>query len=297
MNANLFEQCVLITGASGGIGLATAQAFAEEGARLVLHYHTRAEPLEELQPRLGVPSVAVQADLRDEAQVERLFTAALEKFPRVDIVVVNAGAWNDRPRPLHDMSLDQWRQTQEADLTSAFLTCRTFLRHLAAVPRESAALVLVGSTAALFGEADHADYSAAKAALTYGLTRSLKNEIVRLAPRGRVNCVCPGWTRTPMAAAGLDPVSQRRAEATMALQKIAEPYDVATAIVFLASERLAGHISGAILPIAGGMEGRLLHAGAEWQIGPVPGPLPKPSSHLAECVGSKKSLVSRVRVC
>ncbi len=259
MNANLFEQCVLITGASGGIGLATTQAFAEEGARLVLHYHIHAQPLEELQPRLGVPSIALQADLRDEAQVERVFADAVAKFPRIDVVVVNAGAWDARPAPLHEMSVERWRQTQEADLTSAFLTCRAFLRHLAAVPRASAAIVLVGSTAALFGEADHADYSAAKAALTYGLTRSLKNEIVRVAPRGRVNCVCPGWTRTPMAAAGLDPQIERRAHATMALQKIAEPYDVAAAIVFLASERLAGHISGVILPIAGGMEGRLLH--------------------------------------
>jgi 3-oxoacyl-[acyl-carrier protein] reductase len=259
VNASLFEQCVLITGASGGIGLVTAQAFAEEGARLVLHYHMHAEPLHELQPRLDVPSVALQADLRDEAQVDRLFAAALEKFPRLDIVVVNAGVWVDRPVPLHEMSLDQWRQTQEADLTSAFLTCRAFLRHLATVPRESAAIVLVASTAALFGEADHADYSAAKAAIAYGLTRSLKNEIVRLAPRGRVNCICPGWTRTPMAAAGLDPNVLRRMQATMALQKIAEPQDIAHAIVFLASDRLAGHISGAILPVAGGMEGRLLH--------------------------------------
>jgi 3-oxoacyl-[acyl-carrier protein] reductase len=262
MNANLFEQCVLITGASGGIGLVAAQAFAEEGARLILHYHTHAEPLQELAPRLEVPSVVLQADLRDEPQVERLFAAAVEKFPRIDVAVVNAGVWNDHAVPLHEMSLDQWHQTLAADLTSAFLTCRAFLRHLVAVPRESAAIVLVASTAALFGEADHADYSAAKAALAYGLTRSLKNEIVRLAPRGRVNCVCPGWTRTPMAVTGLDPDVLRRVQATMALQKIAEPYDVAAAIVFLASDRLAGHVSGVLLPIAGGMEGRLLHPSA-----------------------------------
>jgi len=120
--------------------------------------------------------------------------------------------------------------------------------------------VLVASTAALFGEAEHADYAAAKAAMAYGLTRSLKNEIVRLAPRGRVNCVCPGWTRTPMAAYGLaDAAALARVQATMALRKIAEPEDVAGLIVFLTAERLAGHISGAIVPVAGGMEGRLLH--------------------------------------
>jgi NAD(P)-dependent dehydrogenase (short-subunit alcohol dehydrogenase family) len=150
--------------------------------------------------------------------------------------------------------------TLRAVLDSAVLTCRAFLRHLAEMPRPAASIVLVGSTAALFGEAGHSDYAVAKAGLTYGLTLSLKNEIVRLAPHGRVNCVCPGWTRTPMAAAGLaDPVAVTRAQATMALQKVAEPEDVAAAIVFLTSARLAGHLSGTILPVAGGMEGRLLH--------------------------------------
>ena len=134
------------------------------------------------------------------------------------------------------------------------------MRHLQQVPRESASIVLVGSTAALFGEEGHADYSAAKAGLTYGLNATLKNEIVRLAPRGRVNCVCPGWTDTPMAAAYTgDLQSVKRATATMSLRRIAQPEDVAAAIVFLASDNLAGHISGAVLPVAGGMEGRLLH--------------------------------------
>lgn len=260
MDAELARTTVLITGASGGIGQATADAFAAEGANLVLHYRTQRAPAEALAARLSVPNVALPADLRDEAEVERLFAAAVERFGRLDVAVVNAGIWNDATVPLHAMTLAQWRATLDADLTSAFLTCRAFLRHLAAVPRERAALVLVGSTAALFGEAGHADYAAAKAAMAYGLTRTLKNEIVQLAPRGRVNCVCPGWTLTPMAAAALgDQAALRRVQATMALRKVAEPRDIAAAIVFLASDRLSGHLSGTILPVAGGMEGRLLH--------------------------------------
>jgi 3-oxoacyl-[acyl-carrier protein] reductase len=261
VDAALKDSCVLITGASGGIGLATAELFAEQGARLILHYHTQAEPARELQGRLGVESAAVRADLRDERQVQDLFAEGLAKLSRIDAIVVNAGIFTSRSVPLCEMTLEQWRETMDADLTSAFLTCRAFLKHLADDPRESASIVLVASTAAIFGEAGHADYAAAKAAMAHGLTLTLKNEIVGLASRGRVNCVCPGWTRTPMAAYALaDPQAVRRAQATMALEKIAEPQDVAAAIVFLTSDRLAGHLSGTILPIAGGMEGRLLHA-------------------------------------
>lgn len=260
MDPELRDTCVLITGASGGIGQATARAFATEGARLGLHYHTQSQPVEQLCRELSVHAVPVRADLRDEGQVDAMFAEVLQSLHKVDIVVVNAGIWNPVSVPLHRMTTEQWRETLETDLTSAFLTCRAFLRHLAEVPRETASIVLVGSTAALFGEADHADYAAAKAGLVYGLTRSLKNEIVHVAPRGRVNCVCPGWTDTPMAA-GLvnDPDAIAWSTATMPLRKTGRPQDMAGAIVFLASDCLAGHISGTILPIAGGMEGRLLH--------------------------------------
>lgn len=260
MDAELRDRCVLITGASGGIGLATARMFAEEGARLILHYHKQEKPVRKLLAETAAEGAALQADLREQAEVERMFATALERYPRIDCLVANAGIFPEQPVPLHEMSLEQWQNTLAADLDGVFLCCREFLRHLAGRPRESASIVLVGSTAAIFGEEKHADYASAKAALTYGLTRTLKNEIVRLAPRGRVNCVCPGWTRTPMAEYGLrDEATVRRVQATMALRKIATAEDVAAAIVFLASDRLAGHLSGTVLPVAGGMEGRLLH--------------------------------------
>jgi 3-oxoacyl-[acyl-carrier protein] reductase len=261
MDAGLCGHAVIVTGASGGIGQATARAFAAEGASVVLHYHRQADAAERLREELGAAAITVAADLRDEDQAAAMVDAATGRFGRVDSVIVNAGIWSPEAVPLHTMSLAQWRRTLETDLTSAFLTCRAFLRHLADVPREAASIVLVGSTAALLGEADHADYAAAKAGLVYGLTRSLKNEIVRLAPRGRVNAVCPGWTDTPMARHGTgDPEAMKRVFATMSMARIADPQDVARAIVYLASDRLAGHITGAIVPVAGGMEGRLLRA-------------------------------------
>lgn len=260
MDTGLAGKGVLVTGASGGIGGAAARALAAEGALVAIHYHSRRESAEKVLAEIGGKGVVVGADLRDENQVGALFEDVLRSFSRLDAVVVNAGIWRRAVQPLHRMTVDEWKETISTDLTSAFLTCAGFLAHLADDPRESASIVLVGSTAALFGEAGHADYAAAKAGMVYGLSRTLKNEIVALAPRGRVNCVCPGWTDTPMAVTDGEPSTEfDRAMATTALRKIAEPGDVAAAIVFLTSDRLAGHITGAILPISGGMEGRLLH--------------------------------------
>jgi 3-oxoacyl-[acyl-carrier protein] reductase len=120
-------------------------------------------------------------------------------------------------------------------------------------------LVLVGSTAGIFGEAGHADYAAAKAALQGGLLLSLKNEITRIAPLGRVNAVAPGWTESPMTRGLVDPAAVEAVSRTMALRKIAQPEDVAAQVVALASDRLSGHVTGQVVVVAGGMEGRTIH--------------------------------------
>ncbi len=259
MDLGLAGQRILVTGASGGIGSATARLLAGEGARVILHYHQGREAAEALAAELGPGHPPLGADLRREDEAEALFEAALEAFGHLDGLVVNAGIWPPEDLPLHQLPLERWQNTLDADLTGAFLCCRAFLRHLAERPREAAGIVLIGSTAALFGEAGHADYAAAKAGLAYGLTRTLKNEIARLAPRGRVNCVCPGWVDTRMgASASADPEALARVTATMSLRKIARPEDVAAAVAFLLSDRQAGHLSGTVLPLAGGMEGRLL---------------------------------------
>lgn len=258
MNSDIEGKRYLITGAAGGIGRAVAVAFAGEGAAPVLHYHKSEAAAEKLAIELGGAAV-VRADLRDERQLDAMYAAVLADGATLDGIVVNAGIWVEADVPVHAMSLEQWEGTMTADLTSAFLTCRGFLRHLADVPRDDASIVMVASTAGLFGEAGHADYASAKAAMAHGLTASLKNEIVKLAPRGRVNCVCPGWVRTPMAEPALaDPAAVQHVTATMALRKVAEPEDVARAVVYLSSAALSGHVSGTILPVAGGMEGRLL---------------------------------------
>jgi 3-oxoacyl-[acyl-carrier protein] reductase len=145
------------------------------------------------------------------------------------------------------------------NLTLTFLTARGFLGEVGRNGYGS--LVLVGSTAGVFGEAGHADYAAAKSAIVHGLLLSLKNEIVRIAPTARVNSVCPGWTLSPMTRSALeDPQVLERATKTMALRKAAEPHDVAAQVVALASDEVSGHVTGQVVVVAGGMEGRLLHA-------------------------------------
>jgi 3-oxoacyl-[acyl-carrier protein] reductase len=260
VDTGLKDQVVLITGASGGIGAATAMAFAREGARLVLHAHTRPEVVRALAGELTAESLPVQADLSDEKATEQMFREAIGRFGRIDVLVANAGVWPPDPVPVHEMSLERWRQVIAGNLTSVFLCARSFFRHLAERRTGTASMVIVGSTAAVFGEEGHCEYAASKAAVTHGLTLSLKNEIVRLAPDGRVNVVCPGWTRTPMAEAGtVDPEAMRDVLQTRSLRKIARAEEIASAIVFLASPILAGHVSGQVLTVAGGMEGRLLH--------------------------------------
>ena len=264
MNSELAGKVVVVTGASGGIGSAIARKFAVEGTRLVLHANANHAKAEKLQAELkGVDSLVVKADLTKEAEVKRLFAAAVKRFKRVDVLVANAGFWETRDVPLHEMSLKQWQRTLDGVLTSAFLSLREFLRIVAKQKRGSA--VLVASTAGVFGEAGHADYASAKAAMAFGLTRTMKNEMSRLAPHtadycgGRINCVCPGWTVVPRNAAKLaDAAIVRKVTATMALPQIGRPDDIANAVVFLSSDALARHITGQTLVVAGGMEGRLL---------------------------------------
>lgn len=264
METQLAGKVILITGASGGIGSAIARQFAAEGAKLVLQYHSQRARAAALQRELRcVHTLLLGADLTKEAQVKRLFARAVAAFGRVDTLVANAGAWTARDVPLPAMSLRQWRRTLDGVLTTTFLSLREFLRLVAGQRRGNA--ILIGSTAAVFGEAGHADYASGKAALTYGLTRSVKNEIARLAPHtrdysgGRINCICPGWTAVPRLARKLaQPTMLRKATATMALPQLARPADIAHAAVFLSSDSLARHITGQVLVIAGGMEGRLL---------------------------------------
>jgi 3-oxoacyl-[acyl-carrier protein] reductase len=256
VDTGLSGKGVLVTGASGGIGAACVRAFAAEGARVAVHYHRGEERAREVAASIGGAPV-LRADLTDELEVGRLFDEARSALGRIEICAAVAGVWPSDDVPVWQLPLERWEQTLRQNLTSSFLTARGFLREVERNGHGS--LVLVGSTAGIVGEAGHADYAAAKSAVLGGLLLSLKNEIVRIAPAGRVNAVAPGWTESAMTRGHVDPESVRKVSRTMALRKIAQPEDVARQVVVLASDELSGHVTGQVITIAGGMEGRVLH--------------------------------------
>lgn len=256
MDLGLGGRGVLVTGASGGIGAACARAFATEGARVFLHYHRGKARAQALADELG-GSPTGGADLTDEPSVDRLFAEAREALGPVEICAAVAGIWPREDVPVWELPLERWEETIRANLTASFLTARAFLREVERTGHGS--LVLVGSTAGIFGEAGHADYAAAKSGILGGLLLSLKNEIVRIAPRGRVNAVAPGWTESPMTRGLVDPTRVHAISRTMALRKVAQPEDVAAQVVALASDRVSGHVTGQVVVVAGGMEGRIVH--------------------------------------
>lgn len=246
---------MLVTGGAGGIGTAVVRAFAAEGARVAIHYRSSEAGAKALAEE--VDGAAIPADLTVEEEADRLVPAAVEALGRLDVVVANAGFWPRQDQPVWEVPLDRWNATLASNLTATFLTARGFLRH--ASETGSGSLVMIGSTAGIFGEAGHADYAAAKGAIVTGLLLSLKNEAARIGNGVRVNVVAPGWTVTPMIGdKGLDADHVARVTSTMSLKKLGAPEDVAAAVVMLASDRISGHISGQVITVAGGMEGRIV---------------------------------------
>ncbi|KAI8324023.1 NAD dependent epimerase/dehydratase [Martensiomyces pterosporus] len=252
---------VFVTGASGGVGLATSRAFLEQGAKVTLHYNTTKDTLLPLVEEYPGMTATVKARIDDEAEVRQAFKEAAESLGPVQVLIVNHGIWPSDQILLKDMSLEHWSRTINVNLTGSFLAIRQYMQQLVEHSvQENVAVVMVGSTAGKFGEWYHADYAASKSAMMYGLTLSLKNEIVQFCPRGRVNAVAPGWIRTPMAEPALkNREVVERAFATSPLNKISEPEDIASSIVFLASEKAAGNITGHVVDVNAGMEGRVLN--------------------------------------
>jgi 3-oxoacyl-[acyl-carrier protein] reductase len=243
---DLRGRTALVTGASRGIGRATAILLARCGADVGLTYHTRAEDAEDAAREiraLGRRTYVGGGDLADPAVVERLMAGVKGQFGGLDIFVANAGVWPAEEVTLADLSLDRWRNTVAANLDAVFLSTRAALPLM----HPGGQVVIVSSTAGQRGEAFHADYAATKGALI-SLTKSLA---VECAPEIRVNCVAPGWVDTEMSLPAFGQDNRDRIRRSIPIQRIATAEDVAGPILFLCSD-LARHITGEVLNVNGG---------------------------------------------
>ena len=223
---------------------------------MLVHYNRGEERARAVADELGGAPIA-QADLTAEADADRLFAEAGAALGRIDVCAAVAGVYPADDAPVWALPLDRWENTVRANLTATFLTARGFLREVERTGQGS--LVLVGSTAGVFGEAGHADYAAAKSGILGGLLLSAKNEVARISKTARVNAVAPGWTTSPMTRGLLDDDAVGRITKTMPLRKVATAEDVAAQVVVLASDTLSGHVTGQLVLVAGGMEGRTVH--------------------------------------
>ena len=239
---------VLITGASCGIGAATARLFAQEGWDVAIncnHSRTEAEALAAELSGLGVRAVPIQADVADPEQAERLVRETEGALGPLDAVICNAGVALPQ-QLLTDTTADQWRRLMSVDLDGMFYTLRAAIPGL--VRQKRGAIVTVSSMWGITGGSCETPYSAAKAGVI-GLTRALAKE---LGPSGiRVNCVAPGVIDTAMNG-HLTPKDLAALGEETPLCRIGQPVEVAQAIYFLASER-ASFITGQVLRVDGGM--------------------------------------------
>ena len=239
------DQVVIVTGASGGIGGAMTEKFAEAGADLVVHgrkAETLAEKVEAVE-RYGRSAVMVTGNIKEEQTSQDLVTAAMDKFGRIDVLINNAGG-NFACR-LEDMSLNAWNATIGTNLTGAFQASRTVLPVFEA--QGGGTILNVGSGSANHAHPMRGAYAAAKAGLA-SLTKTMAWE---WGDRGiRVNCVEPGATLTK-ASRFNNAEAERKFGYNLALGRIGLPEEVADACLYLCSDA-SSFITGTVLSVTGG---------------------------------------------
>jgi 3-oxoacyl-[acyl-carrier protein] reductase len=237
----------LVTGGDRGIGRADSLIFGRLGAKVALAYardEAAARATREEVKSAGSEAVALQADLSQIGEGERLLARAEQALGPLDIVVANHGIW--KRAPIETMTPADWDETLRVNLSAVRELCSESARRM--LPRGSGSIVLVASTAGQRGEPFYSHYAATKGALI-AFAKSLACE---LGPRGiRVNCVAPGWIATDMTRDALGGDTAPALLATIPLGRPGTPEEIAGPIAFLASD-LASYLHGQILSVNGG---------------------------------------------
>lgn len=227
---------VLVTGGNRGIGLAVAQTLASRGDKVAVTYRG--------QPPADERLVGVRCDVTSTEEVDAAFSAVEEKLGPVEILVSNAGVTDDQL--LLSMKEDAWTAVIDANLTSAYRVARRATSKM--IRARWGRMIFMSSVVALTGSAGQSNYAASKAGLV-GFGRSLAREI---AGRGvTVNIIAPGFVETDMTSALSE---ERKAEILRAvpLGRMAGPEEIAAAVAYLSSEE-AGYVTGAVIPVDGGL--------------------------------------------
>ena len=245
---NLFAgKTAIVTGASRGVGRATALRLAEAGAEVVVNYlSNEAEAFEtvKLCVERGIAAIAVAADVSEFTGAQKIAKVAIERFGRIDLLVCNAGVWDGAP--IEDMSEELWNKVINTNLKSAWAMTKACVP--AMKKQTSGAIVMVSSTSGQRGEAGYSNYSASKGG-QIAFTKALATE---LAPKIRVNAVAPGWIETAMVRPVFeDKAYEQSVIDSIPLKRIATTDDIALSICFLLSE-WSRHITGEVININGG---------------------------------------------
>ena len=244
---NPITRAAVVTGGSRGIGRAVCLALAQQGANIVVNYAGSAAAAEEtaaLCRAKGVEALAVQADVADAAQVEALFTAAVDAFGRVDILVNNAGITRDNL--IVRISEEDFDAVLNTNLKGAFLCCKKAARLM--MRQRWGRIVNLSSVVGLRGNAGQANYCASKAGVI-GLTKSLARELSSRCVT--VNAVAPGFIDTDMTRVLSEDV-KNAILSQVPLGTFGQAEDVARAVAFFAAET-CGYITGQVLCVDGGM--------------------------------------------
>lgn len=243
----LAGRTALVTGGSRGIGKSIVETLAGEGARVAFVYQSSSEAAEQLVKELGEreqEGVAFQADVKKQADADRVVESVLEKWDKLDILVNNAGVIRDNL--LATMSGEQWQEVIDTNLSSVFNFCHAVTRPM--MSARYGRIVNLSSVAAEFGNPGQSNYAASKGGIE-GFTRCIASELAR---RGiTVNAVAPGFIETDMTEAVRNAAGDQIKKSIPA-RRLGLPTDIANAVLFLASEE-ASYITGHILTVDGGL--------------------------------------------